>query len=177
MKWRKLLYGKGDASRGLWHDTAAYLVTLGSHRKCQCINVVCLCTRSVRLISVCTWAIPKPTEASADGAQTVQWLQDRFAERYTIKWLGFNGEKSRTLVGIRTEMTILTRSLRRLKLNCKLIRKAATRFGWDEHRKRFSPPVHNKPFPKLEAGATVEAKLHKRFDKRPKSKHIVDTAM
>ena len=29
MKWRKLLYGKGDASRGLWHDTAAYLVSLG----------------------------------------------------------------------------------------------------------------------------------------------------
>ena len=44
-----------------------------------------------------------------------------------------------------------------------LIRKAAVRFGWGEHRKRFSPPVHNEPFPKLEEGKTAEAKLHKRF--------------
>ena len=44
-----------------------------------------------------------------------------------------------------------------------LIRKAAVRFEWDEHRKRFSPPVHNEPFPKLEEGKTVEAKFHKRY--------------
>ena len=29
MKWHKLLYGKGNASRGLWHDFAATLISLG----------------------------------------------------------------------------------------------------------------------------------------------------
>ena len=27
MRWRKLLYGKGNASRGLWHDMAAFLIS------------------------------------------------------------------------------------------------------------------------------------------------------
>jgi hypothetical protein len=44
-----------------------------------------------------------------------------------------------------------------------LIRRKSVRFGWDEHRKRFSPPVHNEPFPKLDEGKTAEAKFHKRF--------------
>jgi hypothetical protein len=43
-------------------------------------------------------------EASADDEQ-LQWLQDRFEERYEIKWLGFNSsEKSKKFVGIRTEI-------------------------------------------------------------------------
>ena len=29
MAWRKLLHGKGSASRGLWHNIAAYLLSLG----------------------------------------------------------------------------------------------------------------------------------------------------
>jgi hypothetical protein len=29
IKWRKLLYGKVNAPRGLWHDIAAYLLSLG----------------------------------------------------------------------------------------------------------------------------------------------------
>ena len=55
MKWRKLLYGKGNASRGLWHDMAACLLSLGFTQEFWQCTSVCLCTaRKGRLISVCT---------------------------------------------------------------------------------------------------------------------------
>ena len=106
-------------------------------------------------------------EASADDEQ-LDWLRARFEERYEIRWLGFNSkndsessEKSKTFVGIRTEIDHVNKIV--TQDQTQLIQKAALRFGWDEHRKRFSPPVHNEPFPKLEEGKTAEAKFHKRF--------------
>jgi hypothetical protein len=87
-------------------------------------------------------------EASADDEQ-LQWLQDRFAERYKIKKLGFNStndtessEKSKTFVGIRTEIDHVNKIV--TQDQTQLIRKAAARFGRDEHRKSFSPPVHQR---------------------------------
>ena len=94
-------------------------------------------------------------ETSADDEQLQQWLRDRFEERYEIKWLGFNSKndteskKSKIFVGIRTEIDHVNKIV--TQDQTQLIRKAAVRFGWDEHRKSFSPPVHNEPFPKLEA--------------------------
>jgi hypothetical protein len=70
-------------------------------------------------------------------------------------------EKSKTFVGIRTEIDHVNKIV--TQDQTELIRKAVVRFEWDEHRKRFSPPVHNEPFPKLEEGKTAEAKFHKRF--------------
>jgi hypothetical protein len=91
-----------------------------------------------------------------------KWLQDRFEERYETKWFGFNrkndsesSEKSKTFVGIRTEIN---------HVNKIVTFEQAVRFGWDEYRRRFSPQLHSDPFPKLEAaGATANAKFHKRF--------------
>ena len=163
MKWRKLLYGKGNASRGLWHDIAAYLLCLGFTQEVAVDQ--CLFVHKERQIDFGLYV--DDIEASADDEQ-LQWLKDRFAERYEIKWLGFNSkncnessEKSKTFVGIRTEIDHVNQIV--TQDQTQLIRKAAVRFEWDEHRKRFSPPVHNEPFPKLEEGKTVEAKFHKRF--------------
>jgi hypothetical protein len=42
MKWYKLLYGKGNASRGLWHDFAATLISLGFEQQVnvdQCLFI------------------------------------------------------------------------------------------------------------------------------------------
>ena len=163
MKWRKLLYGKGNASRGLWHDMAAYLISLGFTQ--QLAVDQCLFVHKERQIDFGLYV--DDIEASADDEQ-LDWLRARFEERYEIKWLGFNSkndsessEKSKTFVGIRTEIDHVNKIV--TQDQTQLIRKAAVRFGWDEHRKRFSPPVHNEPFPKLEEGKTAEAKLHKRF--------------
>ena len=163
MKWRKLLYGKGNASRGLWHDIAAYLLSLGFTQEVAVDQ--CLFVHKERQIDFGLYV--DDIEASADDEQ-LQWLKDRFAERYEIKWLGFNSkncdessEKSKTFVGIRTEIDHVNQIV--TQDQTQLIRKAAVRFEWDEHRTRFSPPVHNEPFPKLEEGKTVEAKFHKRF--------------
>jgi hypothetical protein len=64
---------------------------------------------------------------------------------------------------------------RKKRLHTQLIRKAAEIFGWDEHRKRFAPPVHNAPFPKLEEDKTAEAKFHKRF--RSKTGFLANVAV
>ena len=163
MKWRKLLYGKGNASRGLWHDMAAYLMSLGFTQQ----NGVdqCLFVHEQRQIDFGLYV--DDIEASADDEQ-LEWLRARFEERYEIKWLGFNSkndsessEKSKTFVGIRTEIDHVNKIVTQDQKQ--LIQKAALRFGWEAHRKRFSPPVHNEPFPKLEEGKTAEAKLHKRY--------------
>ena len=160
--WRKLLHGKGSASSGLWHDIAAYLLSLGFTPEVSVGQ--CLFVHKERQIDFGLYV--GDIEAPADDDQ-LQWLKDRFAGRYEIKWLGFNSknceessEKSSTFVGIRTEIDHLNKIV--TQDQTQLIRKAAAeRFGWDEHRKRFAPQVHNEPFLKLEEGKTAEAKFHK----------------
>jgi hypothetical protein len=167
MKRRKLLYGKGNASRGLWRDTAVHLVSFGFTQELAVDQ--CLFVHKERQLDFGLYV--DDIEALADDEQ-LRRLQDRFEERYEIKWLGFNSkndsessEKSKTFVGIRirTEIDHVNKIV--TQDQTQLIRKAAVRFGWDEHRKRFSPPVHSaqKPFPKMEAGKTEEAQFHKRF--------------
>ena len=87
MKWRKLLYGKGNASRGLWHDMAAYLISLGFTQELAVDQ--CLFVHKERQIDFGLYV--DDIEASADDEQ-IDWLRARFEERYEIKWLGFNSK-------------------------------------------------------------------------------------
>jgi hypothetical protein len=129
MKWRKLLYGKGNASRVLWHDTAAYLICLGFTQELSVDQ--CLFVHKERQIDFGLYV--DDIEASADDEQ-LQWLQDRFAERFNSKNDPESSEKSKTFVGIRTEIDHVNKIV--TQDQTQLIRKAAVRFGWDEYRKR-----------------------------------------
>ena len=161
MKWYKLLYGKGNASRGLWHDFAATLISLGFEQQ---VNVdQCLFIHKTRNIDFGLYV--DDCEAAATDEQ-LDWLKKMIAKRYEVKWLGFNSlnckdssEKSKVFVGIRTEIDhanqIMTQD------QTQLIQKAAVRFKWDG-RKRFSPPVASE-FPPLQEGAKVNTEFHKRY--------------
>ena len=161
MKWYKLLYGKGNASRGLWHDFAATLISLGFEQQ---VNVdQCLFIHKTRNIDFGLYV--DDCEAAATDEQ-LNWLKKMIAKRYEVKWLGFNSlnckessEKSKVFVGIRTEIDhanqIMTQD------QTQLIQKAAIRFKWDG-RKRFSPPVASE-FPPLQEGAKVNTEFHKRY--------------
>ena len=70
-------------------------------------------------------------------------------------------KKARCLWESELKLTTLTKSSHKIKRNS--CEKQRRDLGGDEHRKRFSPPVHNEPFPKLDEGTKTEAKLHKRF--------------
>jgi hypothetical protein len=89
MKWRKLLYGKGNASRGLWHDIhgTAHLISLGFTQ--QLAVDQCLFVHKERQIDFGLYV--DDIEASADDEQ-LDWLRARFEERYEIKWLGYNSK-------------------------------------------------------------------------------------
>jgi hypothetical protein len=73
-------------------------------------------------------------------------------------------------VGIRTEIS--KKSSR--KINAINSKSSGEISGWDEHqqhRKRFSPPVHDEPFPKLDENKSTEVKLHKLFIKKLSKKN------
>jgi hypothetical protein len=128
MKRRKLLYGKGDASRGLWRDTAVHLVSFGFTQELEVDQ--CLFVHKERQLDFGLYV------DDIDDEQ-LRRLQDRFEERYEIKWLGFNSkndsessEKSKTFFGIRirTEIDHVNKIV--TQDQTQLIRKAAVRFGW-----------------------------------------------
>jgi hypothetical protein len=72
MKWKKLLYGKGTASRGLWHDFAATLIALGFKQHSGVDQ--CLFTHAERDIDVGLYV--DDIEASATDDQ-LQWLRSK----------------------------------------------------------------------------------------------------
>ena len=131
MKWKKLLYGKGTASRGLWHDFAATLIALGFKQHSGVDQ--CLFTHAERDIDVGLYV--DDIEASATDDQ-LQWLKSKLNLRYECKWLGFNSkdcdessEKSKVFVGIRTEIDHSTQTM--TQDQTALIQKASERFKWD----------------------------------------------
>ena len=162
MKWKKLLYGKGTASRGLWHDFAATLIALGFKQHSAVDQ--CLFTHAERDIDVGLYV--DDIEASAVDEQ-LQWLRDKLNLRYECKWLGFNSkdcdessEKSKVFVGIRTEIDHSTQTM--TQDQTALIQKAAVRFKWDGKTK-FAPPVQTVPFPDLADGVKPDPIFHKRY--------------
>jgi len=162
MKWTKLLYGKGTASRGLWHDFAATLMSLGFVQQREVD--MCLFIHPTRDIDFGLYV--DDLEASASDEQ-LEWLMKMIQQRYEVKWLGYNtkdcpesNEKSKTFVGIRTEIDharqIMTQD------QTQLIQKSAEKFKWDG-RKRYAPPVRNEQFPDVENGAKICPIFHKRY--------------
>jgi len=162
MKWKKLLYGKGTASRGLWHDFAATLIALGFKQHSGVDQ--CLFTHAERDIDVGLYV--DDIEASATDDQ-LQWLRSKLNLRYECKWLGFNSkdcdessEKSKVFVGIRTEIDHSTQTM--TQDQTALIQKASVRFKWDG-KKKFAPPVQTVPFPELADGVKPDPIFHKRY--------------
>ena len=162
MRWRKLLYGKGNASRGLWHDMAAFLLSIGFVQQNDVDQ--CLFVHSERSIDLGLYV--DDIEAAANNEQ-LEWLKEQFQKRYEIKWIGYNSkncpessEKSKTFVGIRTEIDHVSKTM--TQDQTQLIRKAAERFNWDK-RTRYAPPVANSAFPAVQDGKTVNPELQKRY--------------
>ena len=98
-------------------------------------------------------------EASTDDEQ-LQWLRDRFEERYEIKWLVSiaktilnPNEKSKIFVGIRTEIDHVNKIV--TQDQTLLIRKASSATWLGPPPKAFfAAGAQNEPFPKLEAVQT-----------------------
>jgi hypothetical protein len=108
-------------------------------------------------------------EASTDDEQ-LQWLRDRFEERYEIKWLVSiaktilnPSEKSKIFVGIRTEIDHAGIGQQNRHAGSNSTDSKSQLWLGPASKAFFAAGAQNEPFPKLEAGANVEAKFHKRF--------------
>jgi hypothetical protein len=94
--------------------------------------------------------IPKRQQmTSADGGCKSNLKNVTKLNGFNSKNDSESSENSKTFVGIRTVSDHVNRIV--TQDQTQLIKKSAVRFGWDEHRKRFSPPVHTSRFRKLEA--------------------------
>ena len=160
--WGKLLYGKGTASRGLWHDFAATLSAVGFEQQSGVDQ--CLFVHRERGIDFGLYV----GDCEMSGTEEdLAWLQAQLEKRYEVKWLGYNSkncaessEKSKIFMGIRTEIDHSNQTVTQDQEQ--LIRKAAERYKWDGVP-RYSPPVSDGPFPELAHGAKIDSIFHQRY--------------
>ena len=160
--WGKLLYGKGTASRGLWHDSAATLIAVGFEQHSgvdQCLFV--------HRESGIDFGLYVGDCEMSGTEKDLAWLQAQLEKRYEVKWLVYNSkncaessEKSKIFVGIRTEIDHSNQTVTQDQEQ--LIRKAAARYKWDGVP-RYSPPVSDGPFPELAHGAKIDPIFHQRY--------------
>ena len=162
MAWTKLLYGKGNAPRGLRQDMKSTLLALGFEE--QSATDQCHYVHKERDIDLGLYVDDLELTASA---KQMSWLQQQLKLRYEVKWLGHtcknapdSSEKSKTYVGARTEVDPVTKVV--TQDQTALIDKMAVQFNFDPTRPRFSPPTHRE-FPSLESGKTVDPKFHSRY--------------
>lgn len=165
MEWRKLLYGKGAAPRGLRQDVKSTLLALGFEEQGSADE--CLYVHHQRDIDFGCYV--DDVELSAENDQ-LEWLKSQFAKRYEIKWLGYttkncpeSNEKSKTYVGVRTEVDPVTKVV--TQDQTQLIRKMASELGHDASKPRYAPP-RDRVFRQLEEGEIVDAKFHKEYRTR-----------
>ena len=165
MQWVKLLYGKGSAPRGLRQDVKSTLLALGFEEQTGVDE--CLYVHEQRGIDFGCFV--DDVEATASNKQ-LEWLKRQFALRYEIKWLGYtekncaeSSEKSKTYVGIRSEIDPVRKIL--TQDQTELIRKMASGEEFDASRPRYSPPS-DRVFRQLRVGEKVEAKFHRQYRRR-----------
>jgi len=140
MLWHKLVYGKGNAPRGLRQDMKATLEALGFVEQRQADE--CLYVHQERQIDLGLYVDDIEFSGSEES---MKWLQSQLKLRYLIKFLGYNSkdcdessEKSKTYVGIRTEIDHKTKIVTRDQEA--LIVKASRKFEWDG-RPRYNTPT------------------------------------
>ena len=159
MEWTKLLYGKGAAPRGLRQDLKSTLLALGFEEQGGADE--CLYVHEQRDIDFGCYV--DDVEAAASDHQ-LAWLKKQFALRYEMKWLGSttkncldSTEKSKTYVGVRTEVDPVTQVV--TQDQTELIKKMAKELGFDATKPRYSPP-RDRVFRQLDEGEAVDKKFH-----------------
>ncbi len=162
MLWGKLVYGKGNAPRGLREDAKLTLEAIGFVEQTAADS--CLYVHEERGLDLGLYV--DDVEISGDDDQ-LEWVKAELRRRYLIKFLGSTSvgdpeatEKSKTYVGIRTEVNPVTKIV--TQDQTALINKAAVRFQFDKTRPRYNPPSHRELRP-AEEGANINAKFHSEF--------------
>ena len=163
MMWRKLVYGKGNAPRGLRQDIKTTLEALGFVEQPSDVDE-CLYVHAEREIDFGLYVDDVEIAASDDS---LLWVREQFDKRYELKWLGYttkncleSSDKSKTYVGVRTEVDPVTKIV--TQDQTQLINKMANQLGFDRTRPRYHPPS-TRMFPPLEDGIEVEAKFHRAY--------------
>jgi len=161
MLWKRLVYGKGNAPRGLRQDMKMTLEALGFEE--QTAADECLYVHPTREIDLGLYV--DDIEASA-SEENLEWLKAQLAKRYLIKFLGYNSKdcaessnKSKTYVGVRTEIDHANKIVTQDQQE--LIERGARKLEWDG-RKRWSPPTTKGLVP-LEKDAKICPKFHTQF--------------
>ena len=161
MLWKRLVYGKGNAPRGLRQDMKTTLEALGFVE--QTAADECLYVHPEREIDLGLYVDDIEMSASEEN---LDWLKGQLAKRYLIKFLGYNSKgceqssnKSKTYVGVRTEIDHASKVVTQDQQE--LIERGARKFQWDG-RKRWSPPVTKGLVP-LSKDAKICPKFHTQF--------------